>query len=172
MNPSISSRNETTAEGYHNSKCTFKCIVYSEEEPKFTFFPMLYVCHLVICGFDKILNFEVRIFGIVYFRLLKTSLKLRKRVCDWSMFFDFSVKKKESKYLYIKIWNFVKLVNHRMTYIRHKWHHWKYTLWILVTFTAVVRPQFWTFLYVSRRMSYGMSLGWFFWLFFQKKITK
>ena len=31
----------------------------------------------------------------------------------------FSVKKKENKYLYFKIRNFVKLANHRMTYIRH-----------------------------------------------------
>ena len=34
--------------------------------------------------------------------------------------FIFSVKKKESKYSYFKIRNFVKLANPRMTYIRHK----------------------------------------------------
>ena len=52
----------------------------------------------------------VRIFVIVYFQLLKTSLKLRKREFDWPIFFvgpirDFfsSVKKKENKYSYFKI---------------------------------------------------------------------
>ena len=61
--------------------------------------------------------FEVRILVVVYFQLLKASLKLRKGEFGWSMFFRwtnkrfiFSVKKKENKYSYFKIWNFVKLV--------------------------------------------------------------
>ena len=63
---------------------------------------MLYAYNPVICQFDKNLNFEVRIFAFVYFQLFKTSLKLRKREFDWSMFFVgpvgiiFSVQKKRT----------------------------------------------------------------------------
>ena len=67
-------------------------------------------------------NFTVPV--IVYFQFLKTCLKLRKSEFDWSLiFFLFSQSKKKDKTIipkYLKIWNFVKLANHRMTYIPHK----------------------------------------------------
>ena len=65
-----------------------------------------------------IFNFEVQIFVIVYFQLLITSLKLKKREFDGSTFFVepkrdlFSQLKKENKYSYFKIQNLVKLANH------------------------------------------------------------
>ena len=58
---------------------------------------------LLIC---RILNFELRIFVFVYFQLLKTSLKLRKREFYWPTFFcltnkkfPFSVKRKRKQIL-------------------------------------------------------------------------
>ena len=80
---------------------------------------MLYVCHPVICWFDKILNFEVRTFVIVYFQLSKREFD-GSTIFYWTNKISiFSVKKKENKYSYYKIWNFVKFANHRMTYKEH-----------------------------------------------------
>ena len=68
---------------------------------------MSYVCHPVICYFDRISNLEVRIFAIVYFQL-------RKREFDWSTFFVGPIRdlvfplKKGNKYSYLKIQNLVK----------------------------------------------------------------
>ena len=52
---------------------------------------------LVICLFHEISNFEVLIFVIVYFQLLKPSLKLRKREFDWSIRDLFSQLKKRKQ---------------------------------------------------------------------------
>ena len=80
---------------------------------------------LLIC---RILNFEVRILVIVYFQLLKNSLKLWKRVL-LVMFFVWPIrnflsqlKEKENKYYAIFILQNSKVgksANHRMTYIWH-----------------------------------------------------
>ena len=53
---------------------------------------------LLIC---RILTFEVRIFVIVYFQLIKNSLKLRKRVLLVNVFLFDQLIEKENKYYVI-----------------------------------------------------------------------
>ena len=72
------------------------------------------VYHPVICKFEEILNFEVRIFVIVYFQL-------RKKEFDWSIFFCWTNKrfifsvKKQKNICTSKFEILSKLANHRMT---------------------------------------------------------
>ena len=66
----------------------------------------------------------VRIFVIVYFQLLKTSFKLKKREFDWSMFFvgpirDLFSQLKKRKQIFI-------IQNHQMTYIHMTFGHNKF----------------------------------------------
>ena len=68
---------------------------------------LIYLCWMyIIRWFADLPNFEVWIFVIVYFQLLKTSLKLRKREFYWSTVFCltnkkflFSVKRKRKQIL-------------------------------------------------------------------------